>query len=200
MLHRIVAVGASLAGLRAAETLRDRGFDGELPLLARSRIVPTTARHSRRDLFRKKDGYEALALDRRLGVRATSIDLGDKRATLAGGTFADYDRLIIATGARVRTLPGIAPRAGLLVLRNLDDAIAPRGESMQAARVAIVGAGVHRPRGRRLLPRTRAARHRHWVASCPPFPVPGQTLGERVTCLIRCVAEVRVRAALKCGR
>ena len=60
---------------------------------------------------------------------------------LVDGTFADYDRLIIATGARVRTLPGIRPRAGLLVLRGLDDAIALRRELMHAPRVAIVGAG-----------------------------------------------------------
>jgi NADH dehydrogenase FAD-containing subunit len=77
----------------------------------------------------------------RLGVRATSIDLRARRVTLADGTFADYDRLIIATGARVRTLSGVAPRAGLLVLRGLDDAIALRRELMDAPRVAIVGAG-----------------------------------------------------------
>src|SRR4029453_5284927 len=61
--------------------------------------------------------------------------------TLADGTFVDYDRLIIATGARVRTLPAIAPRAGLLTLRGLDDAIVLRRALMEAPRVAIVGAG-----------------------------------------------------------
>jgi NADPH-dependent 2,4-dienoyl-CoA reductase/sulfur reductase-like enzyme len=74
-------------------------------------------------------------------VRATSVDLHARRVALADGTFADYDRLIVATGARVRTLPGMAPRAGLFVLRGLDDAIALRRELMDASRVAIVGAG-----------------------------------------------------------
>ena len=91
--------------------------------------------------FRRKDGYDALALDMRLGVRAVSVDLRARRVALADGTFADYDRLIIATGARVPDLPGLAPRAGLLVLRSLDDAIALRLELMHATRVAIVGAG-----------------------------------------------------------
>ena len=77
----------------------------------------------------------------RLGVRATSVDLRVRRVTLADGTWVDYDRLIIATGARARTLPGIAPRAGLLVLRGLDDAIALRQALMNASRVVIVGAG-----------------------------------------------------------
>ena len=152
MLHRIVVVGASLAGLRAAETLRDRGFDGELTLIGEephrpydrpplSKQVLQGTWEPEQTLFRRKDGYDALALDMRLGVRATSVDLRARRVTLAGGTFADYDRLIIATGARVRTLPGITPRAGLLVLRGLDDAIALRRELMHATRVAIVGAG-----------------------------------------------------------
>ena len=152
MLQRIVVVGASLAGLRAVETLRDRGFDGELTLIGEephrpydrpplSKQVLQGTWEPEQTLFRRKDGYDALALDMRLGVRATSLDLRARRVALTGGTFADYDRLIIATGARVRTLPGIAPRAGLLVLRGLDDAIALRRELMNAPRVAIVGAG-----------------------------------------------------------
>jgi NADPH-dependent 2,4-dienoyl-CoA reductase/sulfur reductase-like enzyme len=152
MLRRIAIVGASLAGLRAAETLRDRGFDGELTLIGDephppydrpplSKQVLQGAWEPEQTFFRRKDGYDALALDMRLGVRATSVDLRVRRVTLADGTFTDYDRLIIATGARVRTLSGIASRAGLHVLRGLDDAIALRRDLMQATCVAIVGAG-----------------------------------------------------------
>ena len=152
MLRRIVIVGASLAGLRAAETLRDRGFDGELSLIGDephrpydrpplSKQVLQGAWEPEQTFFRKKDGYDALALDMRLGVRAVSLDLRARRVALADGTFADYDRLIIATGARVRTLSAIAPRAGLLALRGLDDAIVLRRAMMDAPRVAIVGAG-----------------------------------------------------------
>ena len=152
MLRRIAIVGASLAGLRAAETLRARGFDGELILIGDephrpydrpplSKQVLQGTVEPEHTFFRRKDGYDALALDMRLGVRAASVDLRVRRVTLADGSWADYDRLIIATGARARTLPGIAPRAGLLVLRGLDDAIALRRELMNASRVAIVGAG-----------------------------------------------------------
>ena len=152
MLRRIAIVGASLAGLRAAETLRDRGFDGELTLIGDephrpydrpplSKQVLQGAWEPEQTFFRRKDGYDALALDMRLGVRAMSLDLRSRRVTLADGTFVDYDRLIIATGARVRTLSAIAPRAGLLALRGLDDAIVLRRALMDAPRVAIVGAG-----------------------------------------------------------
>jgi NADPH-dependent 2,4-dienoyl-CoA reductase/sulfur reductase-like enzyme len=152
VLRRIVIVGASLAGLRAAETLRDRSFDGELTLIGDephrpydrpplSKQVLQGAWEPEQTFFRQKDGYDALALDMRLGVRAVSVDLRARRVALADGTFADYDRLIIATGARVRTLSAIAPRAGLLALRGLDDAIVLRRAVMDAPRVAIVGAG-----------------------------------------------------------
>jgi NADPH-dependent 2,4-dienoyl-CoA reductase/sulfur reductase-like enzyme len=152
MLRRIVIVGASLAGLRAAEALRDRGFDGELTLIGDephrpydrpplSKQVLQGAWEPEQTFFRKKDGYDGLALDMRLGVRAVSVDLRARRVALADGTFADYDRLIIATGARVRTLSAIAPRAGLLALRGLDDAIVLRRAMLDVPRVAIVGAG-----------------------------------------------------------
>jgi len=152
VLRRIVVVGASLAGLRATETLRDRGFDGELTLIGDephrpydrpplSKQVLQGTWEPEQTFFRRKDGYDALALDMRLGVRATSVDLRARRVILADGTFADYDRLIVATGARVRNLPGMAPRVGLLALRGLDDAIALRRELMNASHVAIVGAG-----------------------------------------------------------
>jgi NADPH-dependent 2,4-dienoyl-CoA reductase/sulfur reductase-like enzyme len=152
MLRRIAIVGASLAGLRAAETLRARGFDGELTLIGDephrpydrpplSKQVLQGTVEPEQTFFRKKDGYEALALDMRLGVRASAVDLRARRITLADGTFSDYDRLIIATGARARHLRGIASRPGLFVLRGLDDAVALRQELMNAPRVVIVGAG-----------------------------------------------------------
>ena len=150
--RRITIVGASLAGLRAAETLRDRGFDGALTLVGDephrpydrpplSKQVLQGTWEPEQAFFRRKDGYDSLALDMRLGVRAASVDLRARRVILADGTCSDYDRLIIATGARVRTLPGIAPRPGLLVLRTLDDALVLREAVTCATRVAIVGAG-----------------------------------------------------------
>jgi NADPH-dependent 2,4-dienoyl-CoA reductase/sulfur reductase-like enzyme len=152
MLHRIVVVGASLAGLRAAETLRDRGFDGRLTLVGEeshrpydrpplSKQVLQGTRDPEHIFFRRKEGYEALGLDLRLGVSAASLDLGASQVTLSDGTSIDYEHLIIATGARARTLPALAPRSGMHLLRGLDDAIALRDDLVNATRVAIVGAG-----------------------------------------------------------
>jgi len=151
-IRRVTIVGASLAGLRAAETLRRHGYDGALTLVGDERHRPYDRPPLSKQLllgtwtpeqtfFRQKDGYDPLGLDMRLGVPAASLDLRARRVTLADGTWADYDRLIVATGARVRTLPAMAPRPGLLVLRTLDDALALREALTGAARVAVVGMG-----------------------------------------------------------
>ncbi len=132
--------------------MRDRGFDGALTLIGDephrpydrpplSKQVLQGTWEPEQVFFRRKDGYDPLALDMRLGVRATSLDLRARRVALADGTSSDYDRLIIATGARVRTLAGIVPRPGLLTLRSLDDALVLREALTRATRVAIVGAG-----------------------------------------------------------
>ena len=196
MLRRIAIVGASLAGLRAAEALRDRGFDGELTLIGDephrpydrpplSKQVLQGVWEPEQTLFRRKDGYDALGLDMRLGVRALSLDLRARRVTLADGTFADYDRVIIATGARVRTLPSIAPRTGLFSLRGLDDAIALRRALMDGPRVAVVGAGFI---GLEVAASCRARGLS--VTVIEPLPVPfspifGRTFGEMVTAMHR---------------
>ena len=196
MLRRIVIAGASLAGLRAAETLRHRAFDGEITLIGDephrpydrpplSKQVLQGAWEPEQTFFRRKDGYDALALDMRLGVRAVSVDLRARRVALADGTFADYDRLIVATGARVRTLPGIAPRAGLLVLRSLDDAIALRLELMHATRVAIVGAGFI---GLEVAASCRARGLDVTVIEALPLPLShilGATLGDMIAAMHR---------------
>jgi NADPH-dependent 2,4-dienoyl-CoA reductase/sulfur reductase-like enzyme len=196
MLRRIVIVGASLAGLRAAETLRDRGFDGELTLIGDERHRPYDrpplskqvlqgAWEPEQTFFRKKDGYDALALDMRLGVRAVSIDLRARRVALADGTFADYDRLIIATGARVRTLSAMAGRAGLFTLRGLDDALVLRRALMDASRVAIVGAGFI---GLEVAASCRARGLPVTVIEALPIPlspIVGPTIGDMVAAMHR---------------
>jgi 3-phenylpropionate/trans-cinnamate dioxygenase ferredoxin reductase component len=152
MLRQIVVVGASLAGLRAVETLRERGYDGALTLIGDeaqppydrpplSKQVLQGVWEPQQTLFRKKEGYDSLALEMRLGVKARGLDLRARQVLLADGTTVSYDGAIVATGARVRTLPGMTLRPGLHVLRGLDDAIALRRDLREAARVAIVGCG-----------------------------------------------------------
>ena len=153
-LSNVVVVGASLAGLRAVETLRRKGFAGRLTLVGAESHLPYDRPPLSKDVLRgetQPDGlalrrapatYEELDLDLRLGRRATALDIDARTLALDDGATIPYDGLLIATGARVRTLPGTPDLQGLFTLRTLDDALALRAAlDAQPGRVVVVGAG-----------------------------------------------------------
>lgn len=151
----VVVVGASLAGLRAAEALRGAGFDGRVLVVGdephRPYDRPPLSKQvlagewpvERTELTVAADGgLDALDLDWRLGVRATGLDVGARRVVLDGGERLAYDGLVVATGAAPRSLPGTGDLAGVHVLRTLDDCLALRADLDGGAhRVVVVGAG-----------------------------------------------------------
>jgi NADPH-dependent 2,4-dienoyl-CoA reductase/sulfur reductase-like enzyme len=149
---RIVIVGASLAGLRAAEALRDEGFNGSLTIIGDEKHEPydrpplskqvlkgwVRADHTLLPRTRKVDA------EWRLGVAATGLDRKAKHVRLANGDQIPFDRLLIATGVRSRPWFNQKEAAleGLFTLRTSDDA--GRLQAALAAkpgRVLIIGAG-----------------------------------------------------------
>jgi len=154
-LQNVVVVGASLAGLRAAETLRQEGFDGHLTLVGAEDHLPYDRPPLSKQLLAgkvtveqialRRDPYDSLELDVRLGRRATALDLGTREVVLDESERVGFDGLVIATGARPRMLPGTPPLEGIHVLRTLDDCVAIRADLDRAlasgGRVVVVGAG-----------------------------------------------------------
>ncbi|AJC60852.1 FAD-dependent oxidoreductase [Streptomyces sp. 769] len=148
---RIVIVGASAAGLSAAETLRRRGWDGHLTLIgdeARppydrpplSKQILTGAWEPQRTTLRAPQELARLEIGLRLGRPAAGLDVKRRQARLAGGATIDFDGLIIATGVIPRRLPH-GDLNGVHVLRTLDDALALRAALLTGPRVVVVGAG-----------------------------------------------------------
>jgi len=148
-MRRLVIVGASLAGHRAAQAARGAGFDGDLIVVGEERHPPYTRPPLSKELLAGEqevdrvhfpcDKFEA---QWRLGVSAVSLDRERRRVVLSDGDELAYDRLILATGSRARSWPGSgAELEGVYVLRNLDDALALRAALDRRPRVAIVGAG-----------------------------------------------------------
>ncbi|MGH8979902.1 MAG: NAD(P)/FAD-dependent oxidoreductase [Acidimicrobiales bacterium] len=150
----VVVVGASLAGLRASQTLREGGFTGTLVLVGEERHLPYDRPPLSKQVLSGKWPPErtaladevalgALHLDLRLGRRATSLDAAARRVTLDDGAQLDADGIVLATGASPRRLPGI-DGVDVFTLRTLDDAAKLReaiDEAGPGARVAVVGAG-----------------------------------------------------------
>jgi 3-phenylpropionate/trans-cinnamate dioxygenase ferredoxin reductase component len=146
---RLVIVGASLAGHRAAQAARGAGFDGDVIVVGEERHPPYTRPPLSKELLAGEQEVDRLHFpcDKfeaqwRLGVSAVSLDRGRRRVVLSDGDELTYDRLILATGSRARPWLGSgAELEGVQVLRNLDDALALRAALHRQPRVAIVGAG-----------------------------------------------------------
>src|SRR5918912_621464 len=149
---RIVVVGGSLAGVRAAGALRYEGFTGSLTVIGDESADP----YDRPPLSKQvQEGWvpaghtglprrQAIDADWRLGVAATGLDLAAKRVRLADGTSVGFDRLLITTGVRARPWPNPAEAAldGVFVLRTLQDAEGlQRLLAARPNRVLVIGAG-----------------------------------------------------------
>ncbi|MFC8427315.1 NAD(P)/FAD-dependent oxidoreductase [Streptomyces sp. NPDC057253] len=147
-MRRIAVVGASAAGLAAAETLRREGYDGTLTLVGDepeppydrpplSKQVLAAEWEADRLALRTPADLAALDLDLRLGVAAAGLDLVGRAVRLADGSEVPYDALVVATGVRPRRLPG----EGAHVLRTLGDALTLRERLSPGRRLVVVGAG-----------------------------------------------------------
>ena len=117
MRESITIVGASLAGIRAAETLRRDGFTGRITLVGDEPHAPydrpplskqflSGSWDEDRTALVQPDALAALDLDLRLGVAAQSFHLASRTLTLADGSSLVVDGMLVATGATPRTIPG----------------------------------------------------------------------------------------------
>ncbi len=152
-LGHVVVVGASLAGLRACETLRTDGFTGRISLVGAEQEVPYDRPPLSKKLLagdwepdrirlRKPDDLAGLGLDLVLGVRATGLDADRRAVALDDGRELAYDGLVIATGAAPRRLPGQPDLDGVCELRTLADAVDLRARIAEpGTRLVVIGAG-----------------------------------------------------------
>ncbi|MEV4476545.1 FAD-dependent oxidoreductase [Nonomuraea sp. NPDC049504] len=146
-----VIVGGGLAAAKAAEALREEGFDGEIVLVGREPHLPyerpplskgyLQGSDERDKIFvHDADWYREHDVDVRTGVSVTAVDPAAHEVTLSGGERLRYDKLLLATGAQPRrlTVPG---HERVLYLRTVDDSDRLRGTFSTARKVAIIGAG-----------------------------------------------------------
>jgi 3-phenylpropionate/trans-cinnamate dioxygenase ferredoxin reductase subunit len=146
-------VGASLAGAKAAETLRAEGFDGRIVLVGAEQDRPYERPPLSKEYLRGEAGREKVYvhdegfyaeqdIDLRLGRTAVSLNASADEVALDDGERLHYDRLLLTTGAEPRRLP--LPGAeldGVVYLRSVEDSDALRERLDRGGHVVVVGAG-----------------------------------------------------------
>lgn len=148
----VAIVGASIAGLTTAESLRRLGYDGPISLIGDelhdpydrpplSKQILSGKWQPEKAALRRSAQLDRLELDFRRGVRATGVDLDRRRLTLSDGAVLDYETLVVATGLRPRRLPMFQGMTGVHVLRTMDDCLALQADLNPDRRVVVIGAG-----------------------------------------------------------
>jgi 3-phenylpropionate/trans-cinnamate dioxygenase ferredoxin reductase subunit len=144
MVDTFAIVGASLAGAKAAETLRAEGFDGRVVLFGAEEHVPYERPPLSKDYLQGRaeapfvhpaEWYAEQDIDLRLGTTVTAVDPAAHEVETADGDRLGYTKLLLTTGSSVRRL------ADAVTLRTLDDSDRLRAALGPGVRVVIVGAG-----------------------------------------------------------
>jgi 3-phenylpropionate/trans-cinnamate dioxygenase ferredoxin reductase component len=148
----IVIVGGGLAAVRTAQGLRSLGCAESITIFSEESVVPydrpplskdflTGALDEGRLALLTAAAIDELGLRIHLNARAVRLDRARRRLEFANGLTQRYDKLVIATGARARRLPGLGCSPRIRYLRSVDDARALAAALATARRVVVVGSG-----------------------------------------------------------
>lgn len=148
---QVLIVGASLAGIRAANALRRAKFAGRITLAGGETHLPydrppLSKQFLMGDWDRERIALtnaaeiEKLGIELRLGHRAVSLDTATRTVTFEDGELS-YDQLVIATGATPRVLPGTPMLSGIHTLRTVEDSLAIREGFARGGGLVVVGGG-----------------------------------------------------------
>jgi len=153
MVQTVVIAGTGQGGFQVAASLRQDGFDGRIVMVGEKpglpyQRPPLSKAFLKQDqpydavLLRKPPFYEKNAIEVVDGTRITAIDRSGRTVTLGSGEALAYDHLVLAVGARNRSLP--IPGAdldGVLALRTIVESETLRERMKAASRILIIGAG-----------------------------------------------------------
>lgn len=146
----VVIVGASIGGLRTAESLRRFGYDGRITLIGEEAHRPYMRPPlSKAALLDGVDGTElAMPVDASLNIewmlqtRVTAVDLDQRRVLDAHGQTHEYSHLVAATGVRARRLTRHGAVENVFAIRTIEDVAPLREQLRPGVHVVVVGAGV----------------------------------------------------------
>jgi 3-phenylpropionate/trans-cinnamate dioxygenase ferredoxin reductase subunit len=148
----VVVIGGGVGGGTAALALRTAGFTGRIIVVCDEPRAPYSKpplskgvlrgeEHADRTALRPPSWYQSREIELLTGVAAIEVDALSRTVLLANGQTLVYDRLLLATGGRPRTLPGTDHMSGVYTLRTVEDALAISSRLVPGARLLVVGGG-----------------------------------------------------------
>ncbi|MGZ9718938.1 NAD(P)/FAD-dependent oxidoreductase [Rhizobium miluonense] len=150
-MPHFVIVGAGECGARAAFSLREKGFAGDITLIGAESIAPyerpplskqTFIETTEPKFVAAPERYREQSIDLLLDSTVAAIEPAEKRVRLASGETLGYDKLLLATGASPRAFPGVdGARGHIRMLRTHADALALRAALYPGQHIAIIGGG-----------------------------------------------------------
>ncbi len=151
MENNIIIVGGGNAGMQVADSLRKGGFDGPIDLICAEPHLPYQRPplskkflegklEEKRLFLRPVSYYETKNISLHLSTEVTAIDRQARTVTCADGSLFTYDKLVLATGARVRELPG-TDGLGLHYIRGIRDVAALKAKLTSPMKITLVGGG-----------------------------------------------------------
>ena len=153
-MQSIVVIGASHAGISFIDNIRKNGFGGRVTLVDRQKGGPMERPPlSKQFLLETEDKLDPIFLLRRakwykdndiilkLGIEALEINIDTNSLALSNGECLTFDKMVLATGARPRLLPGCENLINAFVLRQPEDAIAIRETARRVKSAVIIGGG-----------------------------------------------------------
>ncbi len=152
-MDKIIIVGAGQAGMQCAESLRAEKFEGSITIIGDEAYAPYQRPplskaflkgdiSEERLAFRKPDFFETKNITLLTERRVIALDPRQKTVTLSDGASLAYDKLVLATGSRVRPLPNVdASMKGLHYVRDMEDAKGLKAAIATAHNIVVIGAG-----------------------------------------------------------
>ncbi|HWJ32820.1 MAG TPA: FAD-dependent oxidoreductase [Gaiellaceae bacterium] len=141
---RYLIVGGGMTGDAAVKGIREHDADGSIVVVGAEEHAPYARPPLSKKLWAGSDeakiwrGTEEAGSTLRLGRRIVSLDLDGHRATDDHGDEYHWEKLLLATGGRPRTIPGAE---GVIYFRTLDDYRAVRGRVHEGASAIVIGGG-----------------------------------------------------------
>lgn len=151
--NKVIIIGGGNAGMQTADSLRRGGFEGQIDLFCEEAYLPyqrppLSKKYlegelaEERLLLRPAKYYDGKDIIVHSGIAVTAMDRAGKTVACSDGTTHAYDKLVIASGARVRPMPGTDDSLGLLYIRSIDDVKQLQGAlGSSSKKIVLVGGG-----------------------------------------------------------